>query len=103
MYLKKAERVVAFLHIHVMALMVATFIERKLRLAMKKKGIDSLPIYPEKRACKAPTIFDIVRLFRNVERYEVETSDETTVFPAELTPEQREVLTLLEVPIAMYQ
>lgn len=102
-YLKKPQRVVAFLHIHVMALMVATLIERKLRLAMKKKRIDSLPIYPEKRPCKAPTIFDIVRLFRNVERYEVQTNDETFIFPAELTPEQQEVLTLLEIPPAMYQ
>jgi len=102
-YLKKAERVVAFLHIHVMALMVAALIERKLRLAMKKQKIDSLPIYPEKRACKAPTIFDIVRLFRNVERYEVETSHETIIFPAELTPQQKEVLTLLDVPTALYQ
>jgi transposase len=63
-YLKKAERVVAFLHIHVMARMVAALIERKLRLAMKQQKIDALPIYPEKRACKAPTIFDIVRLVR---------------------------------------
>ena len=63
------ERVVAFLHIHVMALMVAALIERKIRLAMQQKRISSLPIYPENRPCKAPTIFDIVRLFRNVERY----------------------------------
>lgn len=102
-YLKKAERVVAFLHIHVMALMVATLIERKLRLGMKLEGIDSLPIYPEKRACTAPTIFDIVRLFRNVERYEVVARDETTIFPAELTRPQKEVLRLLEVPVAGYQ
>jgi len=102
-YLKNAERVVAFLHIHVMALMVATLIERKLRLGMKLEGIDSLPIYPEKRACKAPTIFDIVRLFRNVERYEVVARDETTIFPAELTRPQKEVLRLLDVPVAGYQ
>jgi transposase len=102
-YLKKAERVVAFLHIHVMALMVAALIERKLRMAMKTQKIDSLPIYPEKRACKAPTIFDIVRLFRHVERYEVQANQETIIFPAELSREQKQVLTLLEVPIAMYQ
>lgn len=102
-YLKKAQRVVAFLHIHVMALMVAALIERKLRLAIKKEGIESLPIYPEKRACKAPTIFDIVRLFRNVERYEVTTNEDTMIFPAQLTPEQKQVLKLLEVPIAHYQ
>jgi transposase len=102
-YLKKAQRVVAFLHIHVMALMVATLIERKLRLAMRKKKIDSLPIYPEKKPCKAPTIFDIVRLFRNVERYEVEANGETIIFPAKLTREQKQVLTLLEIPTSMYQ
>ena len=102
-YLKNAERVVAFLHVHVMALMVAALIERKIRLAMKQKGINSLPIYPENRPCHSPTMFDIVRLFRNVERYEVTTGDDTIVFPAELTKTQKEVLTLLEVPIAAYQ
>jgi transposase len=102
-YLKNAERVVAFLHVHVMALMVATLIERQIRLAMKQKGINSLPIYPENRPCKSPTMFDIVRLFRNVERYEVTTGDDTIVFPAELTKHQKEVLTLLEVPLAVYQ
>ena len=102
-YLKNAERVVAFLHVHVMALMVAALIERKIRLAMKLKGINSLPIYPENRPCNSPTMFDIVRLFRNVERYEVTTGDDTIVFPAELTKAQKEVLTLLEVPIDAYQ
>ena len=102
-YLKNAERVVAFLHVHVMALMVAALIERKIRRAMKQKGINSLPIYPENRPCKSPTMFDIVRLFRNVERYEVTTADDIIVFPAELTKTQKEVLTLLEVPIAVYQ
>jgi transposase len=102
-YLKKAERVVAYLHMHVMALMVAALIERKLRFAMKKKAIASLPIYPENRACPSPTIFDIVRLFRNVERYEVTAGDKTLIFPAELTDIQKEILNLLEVPIAAYQ
>jgi transposase len=102
-YLKKSQRVVAFLHIHVMALMVSGLIERTLRLGMKQEKLDSLPIYPEKRACKSPTIFDIVRLFRNVERYEVQASEETIIFPAELTREQKQVLALLGVPIAEYQ
>ncbi len=102
-YLKKAERVVAFLHIHVMALMVAAIIERKLRLAMQKNKISSLPIYPENRACPSPTVFDIVRLFRNVERYEVTAGDHAMIFPAQLTHIQKEVLKLLEVPVAAYQ
>ena len=102
-YLKKAERVVAFLHIHVMALMVASLIERQLRLAMRGKGITSLPIYPENRACASPTIFDIVRLFKDVERYEVVAGDDTMIFPAEMTDTQKEVLNLLGVPVAGYQ
>jgi len=102
-YLKRAERVIAFLHIHVMALMVATLIERKLRIAMRERGIHSLPIYPETRSCGSPTIYDIVRLFKNVERYEVVAGDESLIFPAELSRIQRQVLELLEVPLRGYQ
>ena len=102
-YLKKSERVVAFLHMHVMALMVGTLIERKLRRAMKSENLDSLPIYPEQRPCKSPTIFDIVRLFRDVERYEVTIPEETLVFPAQLNPRQKHVLRLLEIPERCYQ
>jgi transposase len=103
MYLKNDERVVAYLHMHVMALMVAALIERTLRRAMQKKKLASIPIYPERRPCHAPTIFDVVRLFRSVERYEVKAGDETIVFPAELTDTQKQVLQLLEVPFAGYQ
>jgi transposase len=102
-YLKRPERVVAFLHIHVMALMVSALIERRLRSAMKREGLSSVPIYPEGRPCKSPTMFDIVRLFRNVERYEVAVGEDLMVFPAELTKTQKLVLGLLEVPIAAYQ
>jgi transposase len=102
-YLKKAERVVAYLHVHVMALMVGSLIERRLRQAMRKKRLHSLPIYPEDRSCKSPTIFDIVRLFKNVERYEVTSGDDILIFPAELSKTQEEVLNLLSIPIAAYQ
>ena len=103
MYLKKDERVVAYLHMHVMALMVAALIERTLRRAMQRKKLASIPIYPESRPCQAPTIFDLVRLFRNVERYEVRAGEDTIVFPAELTNTQKQVLELLDVPVANYQ
>jgi len=86
-----------------MALMVASLIERKLRQAMRAAGIESLPIYPEGRRCPSPTIFDLVRLFRNVERYEVALGDEITIFPAELTEIQKQVLELLGISIAEYQ
>ena len=102
-FLKKSERVIAYLHMQVMALMVATLIERQLRLAMKRQAVDSLPIYPEDKHCPYPTTFDIVRLFNNVERYEVQENDRSFIFPAQLNKIQKQVLELLEVPIALYQ
>ena len=102
-FLKKGERIVAFLHLQVMALMIAALIERKLRLAMKKNNITELPIYPENRKCKAPTMYDIVLLFQSVERYEVDLNGATNIFPAELDDNQKIVLDLLEVPLKLYQ
>jgi transposase len=101
--LKKDERVVAYLHMHVMALMVATLIERELRRAMHQRSIPALPLYPEARPCRYPTLFDIVRLFGHVERYEVLEGERVTLFPAKLNDLQRQVLRLLEVPASLYQ
>jgi len=101
-FVKKGERAVALLHLHVMALTVATLIERQLRLAMKKNGITSLPIYPGPLPCKYPTMFDIVRLFNGVERYEVTEGESVLSFPADLTKMQLQVLKLLDVPQARY-
>jgi transposase len=101
--LKKAERVVAYLHMHVMALMVATLIERQLRRAMKRRSLSTLPLYPEDRPCPYPTIFDIVRVFRGVERYEVLEGEQLTLFPAQLSRLQKQILEMLEVPVSLYQ
>ena len=101
--LKKDERVVAYLHMHVMALMVATLIERQLRRAMKRRSITALPLYPEQRPCPYPTLFDIVRVFRGVERYEVLDGEKLTLFPAQLNPLQKQLIEMLEVPISLYQ
>jgi transposase len=101
-FLKKPERVIAYLHMNIMALMVATLMERQLRIAMKRKSLVSLPIYPEGKPCKYPTTFDIVRLFKGVERYEVVQGEHVHIFPAQLTDIQQQVLTLLEVPISLY-
>jgi len=47
-------------------------------------------------------MFDIARLFNNVERYEVEHGDNVIIFPAELTKSQKNVLELLEVSSSLY-
>jgi len=101
--LKKDERVVAYLHMHVMTLMVATLIERELRRAMHQRSIPALPLYPEDRPCRYPTLFDIVRVFRQVERYEVLEGERVTLFPAKLTRLQHQLLEFLGVPTSLYQ
>ena len=101
--LKKDERVVAYLHMHVMALMVATLIERQLRRAMKQQSILSLPLYPENRPSRYPTMFDIVRVFHGLERYEAVDGDRVTLYPLKLDRRQRQVLELLDVPASLYQ
>lgn len=101
-FLKKSERVIAYLHMNVIALMVATLLERHLRLAMKRNAIVSLPLYPEGKPCKYPTTFDIVRLFKGVERCEVVQGENVHLFPAELNGAQKQVLKLLEVPASLY-
>jgi hypothetical protein len=101
--LKKDEQVVAYLHRHVMALMVETLIERQLRRAMHQRSIPTLPLYPEDRPCRYPTLFDIVRVFGQVERYEVVDGERVTLFPAKLNRLQHQLLELLEVPTSLYQ
>jgi hypothetical protein len=87
---------------HVMALMVAALIERKLRTAMNERSLCSLPLYPEGRACSYPTMFDIVRAFRGVEGYEVVDDQRVTLFPAQLTALQQQLLDLLEVSQSLH-
>jgi len=101
--LKKDERVVAYLHLHVLALMVATLIERQLRSAMRRHSLPTLPLYPEARPCRYPTLFDLVRVFHGAERYEVKEGDRVILFPAPLNALQRQLLELLEVPASLYQ
>lgn len=101
-FLKKPARVIAYLHMNVMALMVATLIERQLRIGMKRKSIKSLPIYPEGKTCKYPTTFDIIRLFKGIERYEVVQGENIYVFPAALNKTQKQVLALLDAPVSLY-
>jgi len=101
-FLKNPKRVIAYLHIHVMSLMVATLIERQLRTAMKKNGVKAIPVYPESKPCECPTMYDIVRLFENVERYEVVKGEEVIVFPADLTKTHKQVLELLDIPLSLY-
>lgn len=103
-FLKSIQRVVALLTVYFFALLIQALIERELRLAMKREGIDSLPFYPEQRDCRAPCTRRVLDLFENIQRHELRTSDagKSITFVTELSDLQREVLRLLGVPLDAY-
>ena len=103
-FLKSVHRVVALLTIYYLALLVQALIERELRLGMKKNGIESLPLYPEERKCKAPTTRRVIDLFEDVQLHELESRRAASPlrFATELSELQREVVTLLGIPESDY-
>ena len=79
-------------------------IERELRRAMQRQGVDSLPLYPEERTTQRPTAEQIFRLFSLMQRHLLKYKGETVhIFEPELTDLQRQVLTLLGVPETVYR
>ena len=70
-FLKNEGRVEALFTLYFLALLVQALIERELRQAMQREGIEQLPIYPEQRPCRRPTTEQILRLFSLAERVTV--------------------------------
>jgi len=101
-YLKKPLRAAGLIHATFLAMMLDALIERTIRLAMATEGIDSLPILPEGRPSKTPTTARVLEMFTDVSWYEYERGDEIAVFPVDLTPVQREILSLLGMDESAY-
>ena len=70
-YLKEVSRIQALLCVYFLALLVESLLERELRRAMESEGIESLPLYPEGRACRRPTARKVIDLFEDVQRHEL--------------------------------
>lgn len=97
--LKNEGRIEALFTLYFLALLVQALIERELRLAMKREGIEELPLYPEQRQCAHPTTEQILRLYSLAERHKLTQDGHTVqVFEVQLTGLQRQLLGLLGVP-----
>ena len=70
-YLKEVSRIQALLCVYFFVLLVESLLERELRRAMEREGIESLPLYPEGRACRRPTARRVIDLFEDVQRHEL--------------------------------
>jgi transposase len=100
-FLKETSRVQALLCVYFFALLVESLLERELRQAMEREGVESLPLYPEGRPCRRPTARRVIDVFEDVHRHELmEGKRAAVVFTTELTRLQRKVLRLLGMPKA---
>lgn len=97
-YLKEASRIQALLCVYFLVLLVEALLERELRHAMKRSGIEDLPLYPEGRACRRPTARKVIDLFADMQRHTLTSAAGPPVeFITELTRLQRKVLRLLDM------
>jgi len=102
-YLKQVRRIQGLLCMYFFALLVEALVERELRRAIQRKGIASLPMYPEGRPCRRPTARRLIDLFAAVQRHELAGRKGTRrVMVTELTPLQCKLLRLLGVRTTDY-
>ena len=102
-FLKNEDRIEALFFVYFLALLVQALVERELRRGMKRCGLAHLPLYPEERACHAPTAERIFRLFSLPARTTLlEDDHEVQVFDPELSDLQRKVLRLIGAPASAY-
>jgi transposase len=97
-YLQDVARISGLLTVYFFALMAQTLLERELRQAMSKRGVKSLPLYPEGRPCARPTAHRVIEIFEPVQRHVLQIGDgEPQVMVTELTPVQRQIVELLGI------
>jgi transposase len=102
-YLKEVRRIQALLCVYFFVLLVEALLERELRQAMEREGIETLPMYPEGRPCRRPTARRLIDLFEPVQRHTLAAGKKApAVMVTELSRLQRKLLKLLGVPAKDY-
>jgi transposase len=97
-------RIEALFFLYFLALLVQGLIERELRRAMRRDGADELPLYPEERRCKQPTSEQVLGLFSLAQRNVLlRRGKACEVFEPQFTELQRQLLSLLGVPLQSYR
>ena len=86
-----------------LALLIAALIEREVRNNMTSAALDTIELYPELRACKAPSTERILEIFSTVARHQLHRQGTPVqTFQPELTAQQLQVLSLLGLPTSAY-
>jgi transposase len=102
-WLRDPARIEAIFYCQFLALLVGALIERQIRTAMRQAATANIPLYPELRACQAPSAERILAVFTDLTRHELHRDGRLIqTFEAELTPLQQQILQLLDVPATAY-
>jgi hypothetical protein len=102
-FLKSPARIEALLLCHFIAMLVQALVEREIRQAMATEQAGTIPLYPEDRACGAPTAARVLEIFSGLARHGlIEDGQTVRIFQPELSPLQQKVLGLLGISPAVY-
>ena len=102
-YLKSISRLEAFLFLSYVGITVHALIERELRKAMEREELPALPLYPENRECRAPTMARLIEVFGNLQRHLLSEGGETVQrFDPQLTELQQQILNLLRLSPGLF-
>ncbi|MHB1613526.1 MAG: hypothetical protein ACYCYA_04250 [Actinomycetes bacterium] len=103
LFLRSPARIEALFCCHFLALVISALIEREIRTTMTAAGTPDIKLYPEQRACTAPSTERILETFTELTRHELHRDGQTMqTFEAELSPLQQQVLDLLDIPTVTY-
>ena len=103
-WLKNVSRIEALLFLYFVALLVHALLEREVRRGMVRDKIESLPLYPEERECRAPSTERILDLFATLQRHRLRQGDRLVqVFEPELGALHEQILALMRIPPSAFR
>lgn len=103
-FLKKNTRIEALMFVCFMAQLIAALMERTVRQNMAQRQIKAIPILPEGRPSKTPTVTQILNTFAARAKHELYYKNQLIkVFAKPLTDIQKTVLALLDIDAVVYQ
>jgi transposase len=102
-YLKEVSRIESLLCVYFLVLLLQTLMERELRTMMQRMELESLPLYPEDRACRQPTARRVIDLMQPYSRHRIVTDEGDELdLHTDPIPVQRQLIKLFGLNASTY-
>jgi transposase len=102
-FLQNPQRIESLMLLYFLAMLVASLVERDVRIKMQTENLDTVPLYPENRKCKAPTTDLIFETFDDVRLQHIcKANQPIAIVPDTLSKRQELVLKLLNIKPTKY-